>query len=363
MLESPGQPLRLVDDVDLAAPRAGEVRVAVHHCGVCHSDLSIVDGTLPGLTPVVLGHEAAGVVAEVGPGVTTLVPGDQVVLTPAPPCGHCYYCVRGEWSICVNSLSLMTSTLPDGTTPLARDGQPVYRGLGVAAFAEQVITPATGAVKIPDDVPLAVACVLGCAVQTGVGAVINTAKVPPGATVVVLGLGGVGLSVVQGARLAGASRIIVSDPVVERRTAALGFGATDALDPTDTDVAAAVHDLTAGIGADVAFDAAGHSALVNTGIDAVRFGGTVVMVGMPRLDDPLTLGSATVFAASEKKLLGCLLGSVNSLRDIPRLIELWRVGRLDLEALVTSRRPLAEVNDALEDLRAARGIRTVLDVC
>jgi Zn-dependent alcohol dehydrogenase len=362
VLESWRTPLVLSDDVELAEPRVGEVRVRVHHCGVCHSDLSIVDGHLPAPTPVVLGHEASGVVDAVGEGVTMLAPGDRVVLTPSPPCGHCYWCVRGEWSVCQNSVALMTGTLPDGTTPLRRDGSPLFRGLGVAAFAEHVITPATGAVRIPDDVPLELACVLGCAVQTGVGAVLNTARVPEGASVAVLGLGGVGLAVVQGARLAGASRIVASDPVAARREAALGFGATDVVDPTDTDVSAAVHDLTGGIGADYAFDAVGRSALVNTGLDAVRTGGTVVMVGMPPLDDPLTLSSATLFAATEKKLLGCLLGSVNSLREIPRLVDLWRVGRLDLEALVTGRRPLAEVNEALDDLRAARGIRTVLDV-
>lgn len=362
VLEAAGTPLIVVDDVELAAPRAGEVQVRVHACGVCHSDLSIVDGSLPGLTPVVLGHEAAGVVEEVGPGVTDLAPGDQVVLTPSPPCGRCYWCVRGEWSVCVNSLGLMTSTLPDGSTPLRRGDVPVFRGLGVAAFAEHVITPSTGAVKVPDDVDLEVACVLGCAVQTGVGAVLNTAKVPEGATVLVLGLGGVGLSVVQGAALAGASRIVVSDPVGERREAAAAFGATDLLDPTESDVVAAVQDLTAGIGVDYAFDAVGRSTLVNAGIDATRMGGTVVMVGMPALDDQLTLTSATIFAATEKKLVGCLLGSVNSLREIPRLVDLWRAGRLDLEALVTARRPLGEINEAFDDLRAARGIRTVLHV-
>ena len=212
VLDVPGQPLRIYDDVEIEEPRAGEVRVRVHQCGVCHSDLSIVDGSFPGLTPAVLGHEAAGVVEAVGPGVTTLVPGDRVVLTPCPPCGQCYYCQRGQFSICVNSAALATSALPDGGTRLSRDGEVVYRGLAVGAFGEYAITHAEGAVKIGDEVPLEVACVLGCAVQTGVGAVINTAGVEPGASVLVMGLGGVGMSVVQGARLAGAARIIVSDP-------------------------------------------------------------------------------------------------------------------------------------------------------
>ena len=146
----------------------------VTHCGICHSDLSLIDGQLPAICPVVLGHEAAGVVEAIGPGVTALAVGDHVVLTPCPPCGRCYFCVRGEWSICTNSRALMTSSHPDGGTRLSRNGETVYRGVGVAAFAETVITQENGAVKIADDVPLEVACVLGCAVQTGVGAVLNT---------------------------------------------------------------------------------------------------------------------------------------------------------------------------------------------
>jgi Zn-dependent alcohol dehydrogenase len=316
---------------------------------------------MPAATPIVLGHEAAGVVEAVGPGVTRLAVGDHVVLTPCPPCGACYWCLRGEFSICVNSLALATSAHADGGTRLSRDGHVVYRGLGVAAFAEVVVTEETGAVKIPDDVPLEVACVVGCAVQTGVGAVINTAKVQPGDTVVVLGLGGVGLSIVQGARLAAASAVIVSDPVPERRQAALALGATAVIDPTAQDLVAEVHALT-GVGADVAFDAAGRSALVVDALATTRSGGLTVMVGVPPFGEPLTLDSPTLFAFTEKKLVGCLLGGVNSPRDIPRLIGLWRAGHLDLEALITHRRPLSEINEAFDDLRASRGIRTVLTI-
>lgn len=360
VLEAFEQPLVLTD-VDLEEPRAGEVLVRVAHCGVCHSDLGIIDGTLPAPVPTVLGHEAAGVVEAVGSGVTLLAPGDHVVLTATPPCGRCYFCQRGEFSICVQSLSLMTSTHPDGGTRLSRGGELVFRGLGVAAFAEHVVTQETGAVKIPSDVPLDVACVLGCAVQTGVGAVINTAKVEEGASVLVMGLGGVGLSAVQGARLAGAAVIIASDPIAERREAALRFGATHVVDPTSDDLFAVVQRATQ-VGVDYAFDVAGNVGLVDTGINATRMGGTTVMVGVPPLEQPFTLSSATLFAASEKKLLGCLMGSSNSLRDIPRLVALWQAGRLDLDGLVTGRRPFAELNDAVDDLRAGLGIRTVVDL-
>jgi Zn-dependent alcohol dehydrogenase len=360
VLEAQGQPL-VIGEVDIAAPRAGEVRVAVKHCGLCHSDLSVCDGSFPALVPVVLGHEAAGVVEEVGPGVDGLSPGDHVVLTPAPPCGHCYWCVRGEPGVCVNALGIQTNALPDGSTGLSRGGETVYRGVGLGAFAEYVITPATGAVKVDPSIPLEIACVIGCAVQTGVGAVLNTARVEEGATVLIMGLGGVGLATVQGARLAGASRIVVSDPVPERRHAAARFGATDLVDPAKDDVLTVCKDLT-GVGVDYAFETAGRASLVQIGLAATRNGGTTVCVGAPPLDEGIQIMPATLFVAAEKKLLGCLLGSSNSLREIPRLLALWRADKLDLEGLITKRRPLEEINEAVQDLQASRGIRTVLAV-
>jgi len=204
--------------------------------------------------------------------------------------------------------------------------------------------------------------VIGCAVQTGVGAVLNTARVEAGASVLVLGLGGIGLSIVQGARIAGAARIVASDPVASRRAAARAFGATDLLDPASDDVLQAARDLTAGVGSDYAFESAGRAALIQTALGAVRNGGTVVCVGAPPISESIVIPLAAGFVISEKKLLGCTLGSSNSLREIPRLVALWRAGRLDLEALITSRRPLAEINQAMDDLRASRGIRTVLAI-
>lgn len=361
VLESAAQPIRIRDDVSIEAPRAGQVRVAVSHCGVCHSDLSIADGVFPAPLPIVLGHEAAGVVEAVGAGVGGLAPGDSVILTPAPPCGRCYWCVRGEAALCVDAAGIVTSTFADGSTGLARGDTKVFRGLNLGAFAERVLCAESAAVKVPRDVPLEVACVIGCAVQTGVGAVLNTARVPEGATVLVMGLGGIGLSAVQGARIAGASRIFASDPLAERRKAAEALGATDTLDPNAEDVAARVREAT-GVGADFAFETAGRASLVAVGLAATRSGGTVVCVGAPPIGEKIEIAPAALFAVTEKKLLGCILGSSNSLREIPRLVSLWRAGRLDLEALITSRRPLAEINEAMADLRAGRGVRTVLAI-
>ncbi|MCX7620240.1 MAG: Zn-dependent alcohol dehydrogenase [Acidimicrobiales bacterium] len=331
-------------------------------CGVCHSDLSLIDGAFPAFTPMILGHEAAGIVEEVGAGVRSLQPGDRVILSPCPSCGSCYWCQRAEWSICESSRSLMTATHPDGGTRLSRNGEIVYRGTGMGAFAESVVVAEAGAIQVPDDVPLEIACVIGCSVQTGVGAVLNTAAVEHGATVLIMGLGGVGLSAVQGAVVAGAARIIASDPVKARRDLASRFGATDLVDPHTTDVVVAAMEATGGIGVDYAFDAAGRVELVQQAIDATRIGGTTVMVGVPPLGEELTYSSATLFTAMEKKLLGCLLGSSNSRRDVPMLLSLWRQGRLDLDGMITSRRSLDDINAALDDLRSARGIRTVISV-
>jgi Zn-dependent alcohol dehydrogenase len=363
LLQQAGQPLRIVNDVEIEEPRAGEVRVQVKYCGLCHSDLSIADGTMPyGEAPIILGHEAAGIVESVGAGVSHLQPGDHVIMTPVPPCGQCYYCQRNQHSLCVNNMGIMTNMLPDGGTRLSRGGETILRGVGMAALAEYVVAPATGAIKIDPEVPLDIVCVIGCAVQTGVGAVLNTAAVEEGATVVVLGAGGIGIATVQGARLAGASKILVSDPVAERREAALEFGATDIIDPNQDDVVARCFELTDGIGMDYAFETAGVAALIEQGINATRSGGKIICVGAPPVEQPIHIPSAVIFSVTEKQLCGCLLGSSNSLREIPRLIGLWQAGKLDLEGMVTARRPLEEVNEGFADLAAGRGIRTVIAI-
>ncbi|HVT77836.1 MAG TPA: Zn-dependent alcohol dehydrogenase [Acidimicrobiales bacterium] len=357
LLEAPNTDLKVVDDIDIAPPGPGQIRVRVVNCGVCHSDLHVVDGGLPGMMPTVLGHEAGGIVEEIGAGVLDLAVGDKVIMTLRPVCGRCYFCVRSQPSLCSGPGGMLAM----GPPPLSRGGEPVYPGIGMGAFAEQVIVYQNAAVKVPDDTPLEIACVIGCAVQTGVGAVLNTAQVEAGATVLVQGLGGVGMSIVQGARIAGASQVIVSDPVAERRDLAAKFGATSAIDPTAQDVVSAVQAATGQIGIDYAFDAVGVPALVETGLNACRPGGMTVCVGVPKMTDAYTV-QALFFAMGEKKLTGCFLGSSDPQREFPRLLDLWRHGRLDLEGLVTARRPLDEINEAFADMKAGHGLRTVLDI-
>jgi Zn-dependent alcohol dehydrogenase len=352
-------PLELVDDVEACEPGQGQVRVRVSHCGICHSDLHMGGGLTP--LPLIAGHEAAGIVEEIGPGVLALKAGDTVVLTPVPSCGKCRYCTAGHPSVCVQTKGWMNGLLPDNRAPFTRSGADVYRGNGVGAWAEEAVVAADAAVKIADDVPLDLACLTGCAVQTGVGAVLNTADVRPGASVLVMGLGAVGLSVVQGARIAGAAQIIVSDPVAERREVALGVGATDAVDPSAEDVAKAARKLSDG-GVDYAFDAVGNTALAAAGVVATVPGGAIVLVGAPPGTARLDGVSAGQLVVQEKRLLGCMLGSAQSARDIPRLVEFWRRGLLNLEALVTARRGLDGVNQGLDDIRAGRGVRTVLEI-
>ena len=360
VFEEIGKPIQIRDNIDIIAPRAGEVRVKVSFCSVCHSDLSVVNGGLPAFGHVILGHEASGVVESIGDGVTRLEVGDHVVLTPVPPCGTCYFCLRGDNTLCANNTSLYSSALGDGNTGLSRDGEIVYRGLGVGAFAEYVVTQVNGAVKISKDVPLELACLMGCALQTGIGAVLNTAAVETGATVAIMGLGGVGIAAVQGAKLAGASVILASDPVAERRELAKAFGATHVIDPLNEDLHQCCLELTDNIGMDYAFETAGIAKLVETGINIIRPGGNTICVGAPPLDQGIEINPLVFFTSSEKKLTGCLLGSCNSLHEIPRLVSLWKSDQLELQGMVSNIRPLEESNEALEDLKSGKGIRTVL---
>ncbi|MEZ5166899.1 MAG: Zn-dependent alcohol dehydrogenase [Acidimicrobiales bacterium] len=360
VLTTPSHPLEIVSDLDVEEPRAGEVLVDVHHCGICHSDVTVQE--VGAAMPAVLGHEAAGVVAATGPGVTHLRPGDHVMLTPLAPCGHCPACARHEATTCPDALAFAQHSRPDGSTPFAWRGAPVARGLGVGGFAEQTVVSANGAVRIDPDIPLEIACVVGCAMQTGVGAVFNTAKVERGATVLVTGLGGIGQAIVQGARIAGARRIIVSDPVEARREAASGFGATDLVDPGSDDLAGAVADATDGQGVDYAFEAVGRAALVEQGIACTRVGGTTIMVGASPIEERVTIDAAVLFMTLQKRLLGSLLGHCWPDRDIPLLLNLWRRGELDLEAMISRRLPLTEINDGIDRLHAADGIRSVVDL-
>ncbi|MCY4426424.1 MAG: Zn-dependent alcohol dehydrogenase [Halieaceae bacterium] len=357
------QKFELCDDVEISAPGQHQVRVKVKYCGLCHSDLSVTIGNpMRDAPPIVVGHEASGVVESVGPAVTSLKPGDHVILTPVSSCGECYYCRRNEHSICVNAWSAMSNTFPDGTTGLSRQGETILRGLGVAALAEYVVVAEMGAIKVGQQIPLETVCVTGCALQTGVGAVLNTARIERGATVVVSGLGGIGSAVVQGARIARASTIVGVDPISERRVSALNFGATHVLDPVTEDVQATCLELTNHIGMDYAFETAGKAALIEQGISLTRMGGTTVIVGSPKFEESLSIPNVVMFGATEKKLCGCMLGSCNSVVEIPRLVNFGQQGMLDMDAMITRRRPLEEIGEGIDDLSHCRGIRTVIEM-
>ena len=295
------------------------------------------------MLPQVLGHEAAGTVVEVGPGVTRLQKGDKVMLTPLPTCGVCYFCGRGEPQLCVEGQNFMTGLRMDGSSPLSRNGERVFHGFGLAGWGELPTVHERRAVKIPEDTPLEIACVIGCSVQTGVGAVLNTMKVEEGATVLVTGLEG-RLSIVQGG-LANARR---SSSRPRRRTPGLRrqLVATHVLDPTKDDVVAKAQEITNGIGVDYSFDGAGHEKLIEDCLNATRVGGTMTMVGAAM--GPFTIPIPALFLTQEKKIQGCILGSCNSHRDVPKFLS---SKGLDLESMVTHRHKIDDVNVGLDHMR------------
>ena len=303
LLEKPQSDPVIIEDLDCASPKPGQLKIEVSHCGICHSDLSLFEAEQAPV-PMVLGHEAAGTVMEVGAGSVGFKEGDSVMLSPFAPCDRCYYCVRGDTVLCVEASAMFTGVFPDGTSPLSRNGDLVYRGLGVGGFSSETVVTETAAVQIDEDVPKCMAAIMGCAVQTGVGAVLNTAKMEPGATALVMGLGGIGMSTVQGTKVAGASRVIATDPIASRRDLALKMGATDVLDPSEVNVAEYVKDLTKGIGVDYAFDSAGNTELILTGLQATRNGGTVVMVGVPSFESTLSIPWIVTFFDRREKTFG-----------------------------------------------------------
>lgn len=359
LLESGTSTLAVVDDVAIRQPLAGEVLVRVAFCGLCHSDLSVMQMAPTDDVPLVLGHEAAGTVVAVGDGVSEVREGDLVVMTTLPSCGRCRPCVSGHPAQCVeNDASRLSTPMPDGTSGLTQGDREIHRGLGVAGFAEYTLATPRSLTVLPPGTPLDVACILGCAVRTGMGAVLNTARVPEGSAVLIMGLGGVGLSMVMGAVLAGASPIVVSDPVAERRSVALELGASHAIDPQAQDFAAEVARATDGRGVDFAFDAAGSVALLRAGFDVLGPGGTVVSVGASY--DDLTIPALDLMTG-EKRVIGSLVGSSLIHRDVPKFLGLWRSGRLDLDRLVSRRRPLEQINDGFDDMIAGRELRTVIE--
>jgi S-(hydroxymethyl)glutathione dehydrogenase/alcohol dehydrogenase len=352
VLPEVGAPVE-VRDIALPEPGAGAVRVRLAAAGVCHSDLSLADGTLRQKVPAVLGHEGAGTVTAVGPGVDRVAAGDRVLLNWAPPCRACWWCTHGEPHLCEHALD--AASAPYAALP---DGSELFPGLGTAAFADETVVPATACIPLPDDVSLDVAALLGCAVVTGVGAVLNEARVQPGESVLVLGLGGVGLSAVQGARIADAGQVVAADISPGKESLARALGATDFLVAGD-DVAKQVRALTDGRGVDHAIECVGRGSTIRAAWSSTRRGGRTTVVGIGRKDDPVPLSALEVFHFG-RTLSGCVFGSSDPDRDVPLLLDHWRAGRLDLEGLVTHRVGLDGVAEAFARMRAGEGGRTIV---
>lgn len=347
-------------EVELAAPGKGEVRVKIAAAGVCHSDLHVKRGEWTAPAPMVMGHEGSGIVTELGDGVTSLAVGDHVVLSWVPPCGECRYCLQGREARCQKVATVVApkGVLFDGTSRLSKDGEMLHHYLGVSSWAEEVIVPASGAVKVRDDAPLDVIAVVGCAVATGVGAVLNTAAVEPGATVAVIGCGGVGLNVVQGAKLAGAERIVAIDIVPEKTRMALQFGATDRIDASTGDPIAQLFELLPD-GVDYAFDAIGRTSTTEQAIKMLGLGGAAVIVGLPPTGATASF-EPLVLAEADQRILGSNYGSVRPSIDIPALVDRYMDGQLKLDPLISDRRSLDDAAEALDELQSGSALRTLL---
>ena len=356
ILHEVGKPLA-VETVDLEKPRPGEVAVRIGATGVCHSDLHYIKGDLPFPLPVVLGHEAAGVVDAVGPEVDSVRPGDHVVMLFAPACARCRYCDAGRPHLC-ELRSRVRGKMPDGSTRLQWKGRELHHFTCVSSWAEMAVVPEAGVLRISEEVPLTVAALLGCAVTTGVGAVVNTARVTPGSSVAVFGAGGVGINVVQGARIAGAATIIAVDLLEHRLEAARRFGATHTINANEEDPVRAIQSLTRG-GADYAFEVIGRAAVVRQAVECLARGGVAVAVGIPPAREEYTVGGPA-FVLNEKTLRACFYGSAHLRADIPRLLELYYGERLLLDELVTATYPLDRVNDAVAALERGDGLRGLL---
>ncbi len=357
LLLGPGQGF-VIEELDLQAPRAGEVLVKIAASGVCHSDYHVMSGTTKHPMPCVCGHEGAGVVEAVGPNVTRVRPGDHVVLSWAPDCGQCYYCLHGQPNLCETfTAPIWAGTMLDGSPRLSFKGQPVYHYCGLASFAEYAVVPQESCISIRKDVSLAVASLIGCAVATGVGAAIYTAQVRPGESVVIYGAGGIGLNIVQGALLCGASTIITVDTNATKMEIARDFGATHTL-MAGKDALTAIRDLTGGRGADHVFEAVGLPAVQEAAFEAVRPGGTLTLVGLSPMGSGTNLPGA-VITRQEKVIRGSYYGSVNAHRDFPLFIDLYASGQLQLDKMISRQYPLEEINTAYDVMlggEVARGV-------
>jgi S-(hydroxymethyl)glutathione dehydrogenase / alcohol dehydrogenase len=353
-----GVPLTL-SEIEVAAPRQGEVMVAIVASGICGSDLKALDGGNPRVQdlPFILGHESAGVVTEVGPGVTSVRPGDHVVIAMNRPCGRCRDCARGQAYLCSDParLNAIMGLMADGTTRLTIAGEPARPMIGVGSFAEYAVVAEAACVRVPADAPLDLLALTACAVVTGVGAVLNTARVEIGSSVLVVGCGGVGLNVVQGARLAGATTIIAADVVAEKLELARRFGATH---PVLAGNLRDQVDAVARGGVDYAFDVTGNPAAFTAAFEATRPGGTTVLVGSP--PPGLTIGIAPQTLLGSRRLMGTQGGDAVPARDLPLLADLYRSRRLNLEDLVSERVPLDRLNEAIGHVRAGSVARSLI---
>jgi S-(hydroxymethyl)glutathione dehydrogenase / alcohol dehydrogenase len=350
-----GEPLK-VESLDLRAPTADEVVVKLGASGVCHSDLSVQQAKLPFPPPVVLGHEGAGTVEEVGKDVRHLKPGDHVVLSWVENCGRCHFCIAGHAHLCD---AMMASMMSGGELVFQKDGVQIARMAGVASFAERTVVRGNAAIKIPDDIPFDRACLVGCGVMTGVGAAVNTAKVQPGDTVAVFGCGGVGLNVIQGAVLCGASRVIAVDLSPAKLELAKTFGATDVVNGKDGNAPDQIRSLTGGLGVDFAFEVIGVPAVITEAYFSLKRGGKVIVVGVPPMGEMVQIPGQMI-ALEEKSIVGSLYGSANMKRDMPRLIELYQGKKLKLDELVSKRIKLEDVNAAFADMEKGAVARSVI---
>jgi Zn-dependent alcohol dehydrogenase len=343
-----------IEEVELAAPGAGEIRVKVAACAICHSDIHYADGAWGGDLPSVYGHEASGTVEEIGAGLDGFKVGNHVVVTLIRSCGRCYFCANGDHVLCEGKFAL------DQKGPLtSAAGEPIAQGLGTAGFAEQVVVDASQAVTIPKAIPFDSASLLACGVITGLGAVTNTARVEAGSNIVVIGTGGVGLNSIQGAVLSDCRAIIAIDLVDGKLAAAKRFGATHTVHSERDDAAEAVRALTDGRGADYVFVTVGVKSAIEQGFGLIRKGGTLVLVGMPASGviagfEPLS------FANDCQVVLGSKMGSSRVRVDIPKLVELYQQGRLKLDELISERYRLEEINEAIASVKRGKVLRNVI---
>ncbi|WP_424535388.1 alcohol dehydrogenase catalytic domain-containing protein [Sphaerisporangium viridialbum] len=348
-----------IRDIEIAAPGPGEVRVKIAASGVCGSDIKALDGKSPVVRrpPFVLGHESAGVVESVGAGVTAVRPGDHVIVAMNGPCGRCRECGAGRFHLCGDParMAAIMGTMGDGTTRLSVDGTPARTMIGIGSFAEYAVVGERMCVKIGKEAPMDVMCLLACAVVTGVGAVLNVAEVRPGSSVLVVGCGGVGLNVIQGAVLAGATTIIAADVAEQKLGLAGRFGATHTI--LADDLPGRVGGIVRG-GVDYAFDVTGVAGVLGTAFAATRPGGTTVMVGSPPAGSSVGVEASLLFAS--RRLMGTQGGDAAPVRDLPMLAEQYLRGRLDLDGLVSERVPLDQINEAVEHVRRGAVARSVI---